>query len=76
MIRVFGQTGELGAFGHIDEAVSFLEHREGRPQGALEWVRLHLSADFAVDLEPPIVANEYRLEHDPDLPETAARHEA
>ena len=72
VIRIFGQSGQLGVFGQIDEAVSFLEHREGKRQGELEWVRLHLRSDLAVDLEPPMVLNDYRLEHDLDGADSVA----
>ena len=65
MIRVLDEAGlELGRFERPNDAVTWLEDREGLGRGDLEWVRVHLRYEVTVDVDPPITQHEYRLEHD------------
>ena len=65
MIRVLDETGtELERFERPNDAVTWLEAREGLSRGDLEWVRVHLRYEITVDVDPPITQSEYRLEHD------------
>jgi hypothetical protein len=47
-----------------DEAVSFVETREGLKRGELEWVRAQLRYELRVSVAPPITVEEYDLEID------------
>ena len=47
-----------------DQAVSFLETREGMTRGELEWVRVQLRYELRVSVAPPITREEYDLEID------------
>ena len=47
-----------------DEAVSFIETREGLTRGELEWVRVQLRYELRVTVAPPITREEYDLEID------------
>ncbi len=66
MIRVSDETALLGHFETINLAVAFLEEREQKSRGELEWVRVQLRHELFVDVEPPVTRGEYRLEHDTD----------
>jgi hypothetical protein len=66
VIRVSDETTELGQFETINAAVVFLERREQKSVGELEWVRVQLRHELFVDVEPPVTRHEYRLEHDTD----------
>jgi hypothetical protein len=65
VIRILDETGtELERFERPNDAVTWLEVREGLSRGDLEWVRVHLRYEVTVDVDPPITQSEYRLEHD------------
>jgi hypothetical protein len=65
VIRVLDEAAtELERFERANDAVTWLETREGLGRGDLEWVRVHLRYEVTVDVDPPITQSEYRLEHD------------
>jgi hypothetical protein len=65
VIRILDEANtELERFERPNEAVAWLEAREGLVRGDLEWVRVHLRYEVAVNVDPPITRFEYRLEHD------------
>ncbi len=72
MIRVLLEDQPLDSFETVDEAVRFLETREGLSRGELEWVRVQLRYELSVDVLPPITGSEYRLEIDTDWLEQGA----
>jgi hypothetical protein len=66
VIRVFLEDQALESFETVDDAVRFLEQREGLSRGELEWVRVQLRYELSVEVLPPITRSEYRLEIDTD----------
>ncbi len=64
MIRVRLEDDSSLEFQTSDQAVSFLETREGLKRGELEWVRVQLRYELRVSVAPPITCEEYDLEID------------
>ena len=64
MIRVKLEDDSRLEFQTSNEAVSFLETREGLTRGELEWVRVQLRYELRVAVAPPITREEYDLEID------------
>ncbi len=64
MIRVRLENDSSLEFQTSDEAVSFVETREGLKRGELEWVRVQLRYELHVAVAPPITHEEYDLEID------------
>jgi hypothetical protein len=64
VIRVHLEDGSAETFETNDDAVRFLETREGLERGELEWVRVQLRYELSVDVLPPITKEEYTLEID------------
>jgi hypothetical protein len=71
VIRVTLENESLERFQAVDDAVRFLENREGLTRGDLEWVRVQLRYELRVDVLPPITREEYTLEVDTDWFETS-----
>ena len=72
MIRVHMEDGTPQQFERTDDAVRFLETREGFERGELEWVRVQLRYELRVDVLPPITKEEYTVEIDTSWLEVAA----
>jgi hypothetical protein len=66
VIRVTPENEGVERFQAVDDAVRFLETREGLRRGDLEWVRVQLRYELRVDVLPPITREEYTLEVDTD----------
>ena len=64
MIRVRLEDDSSLEFQSGDQAVSFVETREGMTRGELEWVRVQLRYELRVAVAPPITCEEYVLEID------------
>ncbi len=64
MVRIIGEEGELERLETADEAVRWLERRERKGRGELEWVRVQLAHELKVEVMPPVTREEYCLEHD------------
>ena len=64
MIRVRLEDDSSLEFQTGDQAVSFIETREGMTRGELEWVRVQLRYELRVSVAPPITREEYDLEID------------
>ena len=64
MIRVRLEDDSSLEFQTSDQAVSFIETREGLMRGELEWARVQLRYELRVSVAPPITAQEYDLEID------------
>lgn len=64
MIRVRLEDDSSLEFQTSDQAVSFIETREGLTRGELEWVRVQLRYELRVSVAPPISRQEYDLEID------------
>ena len=64
MIRVTLEDDSSLEFQTSDQAVSFIETREGLTRGELEWVRVQLRYELRVAVAPPITNQEYDLEID------------
>ena len=64
MIRVRLEDDSSLEFQTSDQAVSFIETREGLTRGELEWVRVQLRYELRVGVAPPISRQEYDLEID------------
>ena len=64
MIRVRIEDDSSLEFQTSDQAVSFIETREGLTRGELEWVRVQLRYELRVAIAPPITEQEYDLEID------------
>ena len=64
MIRVRIEDDSSLEFQTSDQAVSFIETREGLTRGELEWVRVQLRYELRVAVAPPITEQEYDLEID------------
>ena len=64
MIRVRLEDDSSLEFQTGDQAVSFVETREGMTRGELEWVRVQLRYELRVSVAPPITREEYDLEID------------
>ena len=64
MIRVRLEDDSSLEFQTSDQAVSFIETREGLMRGELEWVRVQLRYELRVSVAPPITREEYDLEID------------
>jgi hypothetical protein len=76
VIRVHLEDSNSQTFERTDDAVRFLEAREGLERGELEWVRVQLRYELRVDVLPPITKEEYTVEIDTGwLEVTAAKDE-
>ena len=64
MIRVRLEDDSSLEFQTSDQAVSFIETREGLMRGELEWARVQLRYELRVSVAPPITREEYDLEID------------
>ena len=64
MIRVRLEDDSSLEFQTGDQAVSFVDTREGMTRGELEWVRVQLRYELRVAVAPPITREEYDLEID------------
>ena len=64
MIRIRLEDDSSLEFQTSDQAVSFIETREGLTRGELEWVRVQLRYELRVSVAPPISRQEYDLEID------------
>ena len=64
MIRVRLEDDSSLEFQTSDQAVSFIETREGLTRGEFEWVRVQLRYELRVAVAPPITREEYDLEID------------
>lgn len=64
MIRVTLEDDSSFEFETTNNAVSFIETREGLTRGELEWVRVQLRYELRVVVAPPITKQEYDLEID------------
>ena len=64
MIRVRLEDDSSLEFQTSDQAVSFIETREGLTRGEIEWVRVQLRYELRVAVAPPITSEEYDLEID------------
>ena len=64
MIRLTLEDDSSLEFQTSDEAVSFVEAREGLKRGELEWARVQLRYELRVNVAPPITREEYDLEID------------